>query len=238
MISDNNYYIVSGWMLNKLNLKGNELDIYAIIYGFSQDGSAFEGSLQYLADWTNSTRQGVIKNIKSLLDKGLIKREAAKINGKDGYKYYALFGTGKQSLPVNKVHATGKQSSHDQSTKFTSTGKQSLHNNDNNNYNDNEIIKKEKNNNKGGFDSIIEEYTQDENLKQTIVDFIGMRKAIKHQMTDKALKMMLTKLDGLSSTVDGKIKILEQSIFHSWQGVFPLKEEPEEQQTGDGIKWQ
>lgn len=96
-------------------------------------------------------------------------------------------------------------------------------------------IKKEK---VSGFDSIIEEYTQDENLKQTIVDFIGMRKAIKHQMTDKALKMMLTKLDGLSSTVDGKIKILEQSIFHSWQGVFPLKEEPEEQQTGDGIKWQ
>jgi hypothetical protein len=65
-----------------------------------------------------------------------------------------------------------------------------------------------------------------------------MRKAIKHQLTDRALKMTLAKLDSLSSTDEGKIKILEQSIFHSWQGVFPLKEEPEEQQTGDGIKWQ
>jgi hypothetical protein len=96
-------------------------------------------------------------------------------------------------------------------------------------------IKKEK---VSGFDSIISEYTENENLRQTIVDFIGMRKAIKHQLTDRALKMTLAKLDSLSSTDEGKIKILEQSIFHSWQGVFPLKEEPEEQQTGDGIKWQ
>lgn len=101
-----------------------------------------------------------------------------------------------------------------------------------------EIKKKNKKEKACGFDSIISEYTENENLRQTIVDFIGMRKAIKHQLTDRALKMTLTKLDSLSSTDEGKIKILEQSIFHSWQGVFPLKEEPEEQQTGDGIKWQ
>lgn len=100
------------------------------------------------------------------------------------------------------------------------------------------IKKKSKKEKVSGFDSIISEYTENENLRQTIVDFIGMRKAIKHQLTDRALKMTLAKLDSLSSTDEGKIKILEQSIFHSWQGVFPLKEEPEEQQTGDGIKWQ
>ena len=51
-------------MLN-LGLRGNSLIIYAIIYGFSQvEGHYFNGSLQYLSDWTNSTRQGVIKNLK------------------------------------------------------------------------------------------------------------------------------------------------------------------------------
>ena len=46
-ILDDNYYQVSGWMLNRLHLKGTELQIYAIIYGFSQDGeSKITGSLQ------------------------------------------------------------------------------------------------------------------------------------------------------------------------------------------------
>ena len=32
-----NYYSVQGWMVKDLNLKGNELAVFAIIYGFSQD---------------------------------------------------------------------------------------------------------------------------------------------------------------------------------------------------------
>ena len=66
-ITNENYITIQGFMVNELNLKGNELLIYAIIYGFSQlDNQEFKGSLQYLADWTNSTKQGVIKNLKSL----------------------------------------------------------------------------------------------------------------------------------------------------------------------------
>lgn len=81
-VNDENYINIMGWMVNKLHLKGNELLIYAIIYGFSQaEQQTFSGSLQYLADWTNSTRQGVMKNLKSLLDKGLIEKKDINING-------------------------------------------------------------------------------------------------------------------------------------------------------------
>ena len=46
MIKDENYFVVHGWMRTKLNLKGNHLTIYALIYGFSQDGeSEFRGTL-------------------------------------------------------------------------------------------------------------------------------------------------------------------------------------------------
>nr|DAI57620.1 MAG TPA: hypothetical protein [Caudoviricetes sp.] len=31
-IKDENFTTIQGWMLNRLNLKGNELIIYAIIY--------------------------------------------------------------------------------------------------------------------------------------------------------------------------------------------------------------
>ena len=60
-----NFVGLQGWMVNELNLKNNNLIVYAIIYGFSknQDGDGFfSGSREYLASWTSSslsTRQNV-----------------------------------------------------------------------------------------------------------------------------------------------------------------------------------
>ena len=72
MIKNENYVIIQGFMTNELKLKGNDLIVYAIIYGFSQlKGQKFNGSLSYLADWTNSSKQGVQKNLKSLLNQKL-----------------------------------------------------------------------------------------------------------------------------------------------------------------------
>ena len=76
-----NYVVIHGWMVNELGLKGNDLMVYAIIYGFSQtEGQKFTGSLQYLAEWCNSTKQGILKNLKSLIDKGLIIKEEKAFN--------------------------------------------------------------------------------------------------------------------------------------------------------------
>ena len=42
------YIVIQDWMISDLQLKGNELLTYALIYGFSQDGeSEFKGSLKY-----------------------------------------------------------------------------------------------------------------------------------------------------------------------------------------------
>ncbi|EHN15514.1 hypothetical protein [Clostridium sporogenes] len=74
------------------------------------------------------------------------------------------------------------------------------------------------------YDQIIDDYTDNEELKNTILEFIKMRTMIKSKMTDNALNLMLNKLDKLSNDDEIKIKILEQSIMNSWKGVFPLKE--------------
>lgn len=131
-VNDENYINIMGWMVNKLHLKGNELLIYAIIYGFSQaEQQTFSGSLQYLADWTNSTRQGVMKNLKSLLDKGLIEKKDINING---VKFCEYCTTELQGV-YNKVYRGVQQS-------LTGGVQQSLHNNinidnTNNNINNN-----------------------------------------------------------------------------------------------------
>jgi hypothetical protein len=89
-VRNENYVVIQGFMVNEMKLKGNELLVYAIIYGFSQEeGQVFSGSLQYLADWTNSTKQGVTKNLKSLVEKGYIAKNDKYINGVKFCEYYA-----------------------------------------------------------------------------------------------------------------------------------------------------
>lgn len=81
MVKNENYIVIQGFMVNELHLKGNELIIYAIIYGFSQDNQDYRGSQQYLADWTNTNRRNVVRILKSLIDKDLIEKTDEIING-------------------------------------------------------------------------------------------------------------------------------------------------------------
>ena len=53
-----------------------------------------------------------------------------------------------------------------------------------------------------------------------------MRKLIKKPLTDRALKLIISKTKELANgNPDVMQKILEQSIQNSWQGVFALKDE-------------
>lgn len=99
-IKDGNYFVVQSFMVKDLKLKGNELLVYAIIYGFSQaENQTFTGSLQYLADWTNSTKQGVMNALKSLQAKGYIEKNEYMLNGVKFVEYYTTFFNG----VLNKV---------------------------------------------------------------------------------------------------------------------------------------
>lgn len=74
-IKDENYFVVHGWMRTKLFLKGNELTVYAILYGFSQDGeSEYRGTSQYIADFSGAHKDTVRTVLKNLEAKGLVKK--------------------------------------------------------------------------------------------------------------------------------------------------------------------
>lgn len=75
-IRNENFYTVLGWMLNVLELKGNELIVFAIIYSFSQDGeSEFTGSLTFLQSFANIKSHNTVTCIlKSLTDRQMIIR--------------------------------------------------------------------------------------------------------------------------------------------------------------------
>lgn len=137
-IKDGSYLVIQSWMITELELKGNELLIYALIYGFSQaEDSFFNGSLQYLADWTNSSRQTVITTLKSLQEKGLIEKlEEDPI--KKTYRYVAYRGVKKFDQSKNLTR-TSQEILLGESKNLTSTSQKirpyNIYNNLDNNIN-------------------------------------------------------------------------------------------------------
>lgn len=86
------------------------------------------------------------------------------------------------------------------------------------------------------YDEQINSYTDNKQLKDTIYEFIKMRKLIKKPLTDKALQLLLTKLTKLSNDVNEvKITILNQSIENSWQSIYELKGESKNKNTSKYI---
>lgn len=80
-VKDNNFITVQGWMRNQLNLKGYELLVYALIYGFSQDGSSkFSGTRRYIAEWCGCSMRTVDNTLASLLSKKLIVKHEKYVN--------------------------------------------------------------------------------------------------------------------------------------------------------------
>lgn len=73
-MTSNNYVTILGWMTN-LDIKGNELIVYAVIHGFCQDKeSYFHGSLKYLSEWTGTTEYNICDILKKLTEKGLLEK--------------------------------------------------------------------------------------------------------------------------------------------------------------------
>lgn len=65
---------------------------------------------------------------------------------------------------------------------------------------------------------------ESEKVKALLKDFDEMRKKKRNPMTDKAKELLLKKLDELSGGDEFmKIHLLEQSIEHGWQSIYPLK---------------
>ena len=78
----------------------------------------------------------------------------------------------------------------------------------------------------------IKTYSDDAELNHAILAFMEFRKSIKKPMTDHAVALLISKLNGMTSYIPEQIEIINQSIVNGWQGVFPLKNEQVVKKTG------
>ena len=75
--------------MREMGLKGNELIVFAVINGFSQNGNgSFHGSLAALQEMCGiSSRQTITDILKSLIEKNLIRKTEVTLNGVKNISY-------------------------------------------------------------------------------------------------------------------------------------------------------
>ena len=111
MVDDKVYFSVQAWMVTKLKLRGAERDVFAIIYGYCQDGeSDYHGSLAYMAELTGYSRNSICTALKSLTDKQLVLKEEKFVNNIKLVRYTInLYGIQATCTPVQATCTNNKQ---------------------------------------------------------------------------------------------------------------------------------
>lgn len=239
------YIVIQGWMVTDLNLKGNDLMAYALIYGFSRETDTyFTGSLQYVADWLNIDKRSVNRTMKRLVDCGLFLKEDVYIKGVKFCRYKAIIPTectqnentiltegctqnvtsGDKMSPGVTVTSGDKLSTNNIDI-YTNTYN-NINNNNTNKLNTifNNKEKKHKNTIAQDLEKVVNEYTTNEELRQALLEFIQMRKDLKSPIkTLNGFKRLLGTLNKLASKAEDKIKIVNQSLDHEWKSFYELK---------------
>lgn len=102
-----NYYIVFSWMRTELGLSGNELNAFALVYSYSQDGQGcYYGSLARTAELLGIGLRTVQDVLRRLIEKGYIDKDTTLINGVKCCSYRVSAGVW-QKLPYYGKNCRG-----------------------------------------------------------------------------------------------------------------------------------
>lgn len=116
-MTNNISFIVHSWMLTSLELKGNELIAYAIIYKYSDiKGQKFVVSIRKLAEIMNVSKNTAQTMLDSLIEKGFIIKCASLDNvmGSNAYKVdldliESFVGCENGTIPKNGTHQKSQE---------------------------------------------------------------------------------------------------------------------------------
>lgn len=226
-IQDENYYQISGFMINRLGLKGVALSVYAIIYGFTQDGeNEFTGSLQYLCDFTGGTsKPTIIKALKELVEKNYIIRREEIINNVQFNRY-------RVNLPLlKKIKWDSKENSAEVEKNFNGDSKETLLNNkrdnisfDNKDINNNILLEE--------FEILWKMYPRKKGKEKALSYYIKARKNKKHPASFEQVKQGI---ENYCAEIKEK-KIEMQFVKHGstwfyqcgWNDEYETTEQPQE----------
>lgn len=235
-VRDNNFFVVHGWMINQLGLKGSELELYAIIYGFSQaKDTEFTGSLQYLSDWVGLTRQNTCRRLQSLVEKGLLIKTDVFTNGVKTCKYTCVVetATGVLSKQQRGIAETATGCCRNSNGGIAETATNIIPDIHTDNISDNkeggqaptQPAKKSAKKVKADAEAVLARYTSDPATLELLRDWLKVRKAKRAPETEKALTLNLDKLQAMAKESGLSVPAyLEAVIMRGWAAFFPIRE--------------
>ena len=103
-----NYIVIQPWMFSNLKLSGNEAIVFAIVYGFSQDGKSwYRGGSYYIEQTTPFTQRTAKTHLWTLEKMGVIEMQKEIVNGVERNIYRATPGVEEMIFP-DRNPARGK----------------------------------------------------------------------------------------------------------------------------------
>lgn len=215
-VKNDNFIAIQGWMRTQLNLKGNELLIYALIYGFSGE-SRFKGSRKYIADWCGCSLSTVDKSIGSLADKGLLSKYSyTDANGSRFVDYVAIHPASADTQPHTATQAPAQDTCGDTANTDTDQHQPPIA--------EPEPQPQPKKTRKAkSFDAIIDAYTSDPETKDLLGAWLQNRKAKHSAMTDRAIQGNIKKLDQYAQASHMSVNdYLSEVIRRGWGSFFAI----------------
>lgn len=98
-----NYIVIQPWMFSNLKLSGNEAIVFAIVYGFSQDGKSwYRGGSYYIEQTTPFTQRTAKTHLWTLEKMGIIEMQKETVNGVERNIYRATPGVEEMIFPDRK----------------------------------------------------------------------------------------------------------------------------------------
>lgn len=227
-MADKDKYLKDYTMVHNIIIRTEKLDVYqkSCINNILSNEDNFKMSLNALAKRVPASKNKCIQVINTLKEIDVISVNKVKTPNGDWdsnvYKVnldklfnYLEVVINKDNVVFNKDYLVIDKDNGSISERLGV-----VHEMDTKNTNKNTNIENKK---ESSIDKIINAYTGNLELRNTLKEFLKMRKSIKKPMTDQAMKLLINKLDKLGSNDNEKIEILNQSIFNSWQGIFELK---------------
>lgn len=219
--SPNYYAIIPANVRYDTELPANAKLLYGEITALCNAEGFCWASNKYFAELYGASSVTVSRWIKALLERGYIE---SKLQYKQGSKEVEARYITINSDPPLKNDNTYYQKCSDPPLKNDNRG---INKNakENNTLSFNTTSNNLKKVSKTSYDAILSKI-QDESLKELYLEYIKMRKMIKSPMTDKALQMLISKVERLEPvSVDRQKLLLETAILNNWKSVYPLKDE-------------
>ena len=228
-MTEKNYITLQGFMLMDENLRGNDLILYALIYGMTQDGETqFRGSLKYMSEALHISKRAIQNILAKLESMGYLRKVEIWAEGVKYCNYVAIVkgeeGMEESSILWKKVRGGIEETSMGYRKKFVGgIEKSSTHNNsiDNkiDNYNDNILPIIPPTGGTASKGNTFDLSLHTDEFRDTWE--VLLRQPKWRKKSADALKGSLKKLETYEEGV--AIAMMQNTINNGWQGLFDLK---------------